>query len=258
MNPRWIAHRYPLADVPHRLDDDGVVPRESLAIVRDASTLIRRTRHACAGRLRRARRLHQDGARRAMESLQARAQVVEQEAREAVLGEAVQLLNQLRQERIALRQTVHALAADVIRQAAQRLLLEVPADWPIASSVELVLADWQALELKDEFAVRVHPEDLALVSQLSAGQSPPAFDAAAARPSTLVAALGVRWSVRPDASLHRGECVLRHSAGSIHADFPMNVSALCAALTSLEWRHDPTQPDAPASLETPEPVSTSL
>ncbi|UXH79520.1 hypothetical protein [Roseateles amylovorans] len=161
------------------------------------------------------------------------------------MNEAATLLGQLREERQALRDTVHSLAVDAVRQAARRLLMDVPAEWPTASSVALALADWRALDLADQVTLRVHPEDLSVGGRFgSLGQSRRstwATEGEAPGDATRTdEAIAKGWSLRPDPTLKRGQCVLRHTAGSIHADFSVNVLTLCDALVSLDWLDNTT------------------
>lgn len=202
MKPFPIARRLTLAHTPHLLADaDGVLSAADLGVVTQASDLVRAVRSRCAAQLRRSRRRQQDllaRQRAACESM--------------VLARAAQLSQQLQDERRGVRDTAATLVAQVARDALQRLMVELPDAWPAQSSVQLVLAEWSALSLKEEATVHLHPADLPLIAPL--------------RPD-------LPWTLVPDPSLPRGACVLSHSAGTVRADFHANLQALSTALQSV-------------------------
>ncbi len=221
MKPFPIARRLTLAHTPHLLADaDGVLSAADLGVVTQASDLVRAVRSRCAAQLRRSRRRQQDllaRQRAACESM--------------VLARAAQLSQQLQDERRGVRDTAATLVAQVARDALQRLMVELPDAWPAQSSVQLVLAEWSALSLKEEATVQLHPADLPLIAPL--------------RPD-------LPWTLVPDPSLPRGACVLSHSAGTVRADFHANLQALRTALQSV-----PLTPPSAESAESTESTESA-
>lgn len=224
MKPFAITRRLTLAHTPHLLADaDGVLSAANLGAVTQASDLVRAVRSRCAAQLRRSRRRQReqlDRQRAACESM--------------VLARVAQLSQQLQDERRGVRDTAATLVAQVARDALQRLMVELPEAWPAQSSVQLVLAEWSALSLREEATVNLHPADLPLIAPL--------------RPD-------LPWRLVPDPSQPRGACVLSHSAGTVRADFHANLQALSTALqsvsltpsstTCMTGTTDPTRTDLP-------------
>ncbi len=225
MKPIPIARRLTLAHTPHLLADaDGVLSAADLGAVSHASDLVRAVRSRCAARLRRTRRLQQERLARQRAACEA-----------MVLSRAAQLSQQLQEERRGVRDAAATLVAQVARDALQRLMVELPDAWPAQSSVQLVLAEWSALALKEEATVSLHPADLPLITPLRAD---------------------LPWTLAADPSLPRGACVLSHSAGTVRADFHANVQALSAALQSVPVPPaDPAPGDLARADLSPGPVS---
>ncbi|WAC75175.1 FliH/SctL family protein [Roseateles sp. SL47] len=225
MKPLSITRRYRLADTPHRLADaDGVLSAASLGAVSEASALVAQVRGRCAAHLR------------ALRQRQQRYLTRQRAACEAdVLARAAQLSQQLQDERRKVRETAAALVAQVARDALKRLMVELPEAWPARSSVQLVLAEWTSLELKDEAVLHLHPDDLALMAP---DRSP------------------LPWTLMADPKLPRGACVLSHAAGTVRADFQANVEALQAALSPASTP-PPATPSSSASSASSIPASST-
>ncbi|MBB3194450.1 FliH/SctL family protein [Roseateles terrae] len=203
-----VTRRLSLAATPHLLADaDGVLSAADLETVTEASALVAAVRARCAAHLRASRRRQQQRLARQRAACES-----------GVLSRMARLSQQLQDERRHVRETAATLVARVARDALQRLMVELPEAWPAQSSVQLVLAEWSTLGLKDEATVHLHPDDLPLIAPL--------------RPD-------IPWTVAADASLPRGVCVLSHSAGTVRADFHANLEALKAALNAAS-RSDPS------------------
>ena len=215
-----IARRLSLAATPHLLADaDGVLSAADLQTVTEASALVAAVRARCAAHLRSTRRRQRERLARQQAACES-----------GVLSRVAQLSQQLQEERRSVRETAATLVARVARDALQRLMVQLPEAWPAQSSVQLVLAEWSTLGLKDEATVHLHPDDLPLIAPL--------------RPD-------IPWTVAPDASLPRGVCVLSHSAGTVRADFHANLEALKTALNAASRAVMPHSAESDAGGDAP-------
>jgi flagellar biosynthesis/type III secretory pathway protein FliH len=131
-------------------------------------------------------------------------------AERAVWERAVLSLRGIDQAREALFTQAENFLMETARAALQRLLLDVPPEWPSLSGVRLLLRELRDLDPGERTELRVHPNDLA---RLREAASPPL-------PVPLVG----------DAALQIGQCVLVCAQGELRADFAASVASLVESL----------------------------
>ncbi|MFX1680947.1 FliH/SctL family protein [Mitsuaria sp. CC2] len=216
MNPAWISQRVPLIGLALRIDDaeEGeacpvVLKRESLAVVRSAGDVVRAARSGCAMRLRAARKRERLWRQRARDQVTDRLALEVAELRAAAFADATRIASALKQDREQLLAGAETLLIDIARHAARRLLLDLPAEVVAQSSARLLREEWRAMRGEGESRLRVSPDEVQALTDIAADAG---------------------WTLVPDALMARGQCVLDHPAGSLHATYVENVRALIDAL----------------------------
>ncbi|ANH70968.1 FliH/SctL family protein [Mitsuaria sp. 7] len=239
MNPAWISRRLPLSGCAVRIDDVdgedvgvGVLRRESLAVVRSAAEVVQAARQACARRLRAARERERRWRQRTREQSAQDLARESDEIRRRALADATRIAIAMRGEREQLIEAAEIFLIEIAHQAARRLLLELPAEQTARSSARLLRDEWRATRGEGVAELRAAPDDIASLEHI-------ADDAG--------------WTLAPDTQLTRGQCVLTHAAGSLHASYGDNVQALLAALPGALPNVLPTSlsssPDIPEIFE---------
>lgn len=211
MNHPRPVRRYRLSDAGNALSGDVVLTRERLQQLREADCIVSAARQACARRLWASRRRGQERTRRRLvhelEIAQARQRAHEREwalqARQSI--EALQAAKQ------QIQLQADPLTWQLACAALKRLLLDMPAQSAVTSSVRLMLATLSNPAFTAGAVLRVNTEDAAAIA-------PPPPDAG--------------WSIVSDATLPRGSCVLTHDNGSDRTNFRCNVEAIVGALTA--------------------------
>ncbi|WP_431050680.1 hypothetical protein [Roseateles sp. L2-2] len=216
MNPAWISQRLPLSGLSLRIDDadEGeaspvVLRRESLSVVRSAGDLVRAARSACAARLQAARGRERRWRLHARDRCTAALSHEVEELRRVALADAARIASAMRQDRERLLAASESLLIEIAQQAARRLLLDLPAEAVSRSSARLLRDEWRAMRGEGDARLRVPTDEAEALADIAADAG---------------------WTLVPDALLARGQCVLDHRAGSLHAHYGENVRALLDAL----------------------------
>jgi flagellar biosynthesis/type III secretory pathway protein FliH len=131
-------------------------------------------------------------------------------AERAVWERALLSLRGIDQARDALLAQAESFLMETARAALQRLMLDVPPEWPSLSGVRLLLRELRDLETGDRTELRVHPQDL---PRLREAASPP-----------------LSVPLVSDATLQIGQCVLVCAQGELRADYAASVASLVESL----------------------------
>ncbi|OWQ49332.1 hypothetical protein CDL60_00225 [Roseateles noduli] len=216
MNPAWISQRLPLSDLALRIDDaeeggasPAVLRRESLAVVRSAGDVVRAARSACAARLQAARERERRWRLHSRDRCTAALSHEAEQLRRVAIEDAARIASTMRQDREQLLAAAESLLIEIAQQAARRLLLNLPAECLAQSSARLLRDEWRAMRGEGDARLRVPIDEAEALADIAAEAG---------------------WTLVPDALLARGQCVLDHRAGSLHANYGENVRALLDAL----------------------------
>jgi len=191
-----VTKRYQLPglDVSHMAR--RVVPKHILGRLSDAEQVL------TAAHLERESIL--DEARRTARQLELAA---EEDARRQVWQAASAWLNQLAESHESFLHEAESMLAQVAQAALRSLLLDVPADWPLLSSVRLVLREW---EVSTAAELRVHPDALDAITRYLGNAT--------------------QLDIVEDESLQAGNCVLVCAQGELRASYSTSVDSLIEAI----------------------------
>ncbi|WP_416758280.1 hypothetical protein ACNI65_17470 [Roseateles sp. So40a] len=239
MHPAWIAERLTLNGLALRLDQDVetgeaavVVARESLAVIREASELVRAARRRCASRLRQARQRETRWRAQKREALNRQALDQIEALRRETLTDVARIASALTGERAALQAGIETLMTTIAHAAARRLLIELPGDLAARSSARLLLDEWRASRGEGDGRLRAHPDDAAVLGGFAADTG---------------------WTLTPDSTLETGHCVLEHPMGSLHASYRDNVGALIDVVATDATASETASPPTSAANSLPPP-----
>jgi flagellar biosynthesis/type III secretory pathway protein FliH len=198
MSPWPLAKRYRLPPASAAPAGLHVVPRETLAALQSAQAVL------AAAEQERDRLI--DAAHEEAEAIRATAR---EGAERAVWQQAQQALQALAELRRQLAEQAEDLLMNTLREALERLLLDVPADWPPRSNLRLLLAERSA---DADARLLIHSQDRALLPCDSLADT--------------------ACSIVDDDAVPRGTCVLTCMQGEVRASYRANVQSLVQALSS--------------------------
>lgn len=201
-----VARRYRLDGCMPTTAGSMVLRRDMLGAIRSASELLSVAQTEYQRTLDAARM----EAAEIIESAKQEALTVALDAQKAVWESALALLDEIQRQRTAMLAEAETMLEQIARAGLQRLLLDVPADWPPASSIRLVLLEWQRGHDTSDAVLRVNPQDFeSLPGELCAG---------------------VRWKCVPDAFVEPGGCILSLGGTDIGASYSASVRSLVASM----------------------------
>jgi type III secretion system HrpE/YscL family protein len=191
-----VTKRYQLPGLDVSNVARRVVPRHSLGRLSDAEQVL------TAAQVERESIL--DEARRVAREVELAA---EEDARRKVWQAASACLKQLAESHESFLREAESMLAHVAQAALRRLLLDVPPDWPLLSSVRLVLREWEG---SPEAELRVRPD---------------ALDAIKSHLGNVT-----QLDIVADESMQAGNCVLICAQGELRASYSASVDSLIEAM----------------------------
>ena len=204
-----ISRRYRLEGLGPAAGSTPIVRRSMLNAIRSADRLLEAVKQRSASALE-ASRLEAD---RIVDEARSKAATVREkasiDAERLVWESARQLIDELERERDEMRASAQTMLAEIARAGLQRLMLDVPANWPSDSSVQLALQEWQAEHDPGKATLHVNPGDLETIA---------VSDAAA------------RWQSVADPSVEQGNCVLSYGGAAARVSFSANVRSLVESM----------------------------
>ncbi|MDQ0083819.1 flagellar biosynthesis/type III secretory pathway protein FliH [Variovorax boronicumulans] len=205
MNPRFdtvlapIVRRYSLPEGQSLPPAGALLRRGFLQEAELAMGMVAAARAQCNELLEKASRSAQECAEAATRA-----------AEVAVWSRAAESLRAIERTHAQLLAQSENLLLEMARAALQRLLLDVPADWPGISGIRLLLREQHELQDRGQIELRVHPDEVALL-QTRVGPS-------------------LHAALTPDAALRPGECLLICAQGELRTDYRASVAALIESL----------------------------